>query len=113
MTGITIARASWAAVTAGEYDRRTRTITVNLTVVHEVASRFGHTPDDVVATIVAHERVHVLSGHDVLPHHEEQRAREAATAVGGADLVGHIDAVLAHGSEVNAGDGARRRTGRR
>jgi hypothetical protein len=92
---ITIDQARWAPVSAGEYDRRTRTISVNLTVVEQVQARFGHEQALVIATIVAHERVHVLSTPDALPHVEDVRAREAATHVGGAELVAHIDDVLA------------------
>lgn len=95
MTDITIHLAHWAPVSAGEYDRRARTISVNLTVVEEVVRRFGHAPETVVAAIVAHERVHVLSTPDALPHDEERKAREAATAVAGATLVIQIDEVLA------------------
>ena len=95
MTDIVVEQTRWAPVSAGEYDRRTRTIAVNLTVVDEVARRFGHEVETVIATIVAHERVHVLSTADALPHLEEQRAREAATVTGGAELVMHIDEVLA------------------
>lgn len=95
MNDITVQRAHWAPVSAGEYDRRTRTISVNLTVVDEVSRRFGHDAEVVVAAIVAHERVHVLSTADALPHLEERRAREAATAVAGPLLVMQIDEVLA------------------
>ena len=95
MTDIIIEQARWAPVSAGEYDRRTRTISVNLTVVEAVHARHGHAPAVVVAAIVAHERVHVLSSPDVLPHVEEVKAREAATAAAGADVVMHIDEVLA------------------
>lgn len=95
MTDITVHRAHWAPVSAGEYDRRTRRISVNLTIVEEVTRRFGHDADRVVAAIVAHERVHALSTPDTLPHEEERQAREAAIAAAGATLVMHIDEVLA------------------
>jgi hypothetical protein len=92
---IAIQHARWAPVSAGEYDRRTRTVSVNLTVVEQVQARFGHDQAVVIAAIVAHERVHVLSTADALPHDEEVRARQAATEIGGAELVAHIDDVLA------------------
>jgi predicted aconitase len=92
---IAIQEGRWAPVSAGEYDRRTRTVSVNLTVVEEVAARFGHHAAVVIAAIVAHERVHVLSTPEALPHDEELRARAAATAASSADVVAHIDEVLA------------------
>lgn len=95
VTDIAIQEERWAPVSAGEYDRRTRTVFVNLTVVEQVQARFGHAPDAVIGTIVAHERVHVLSTPDALPQDEERRAREAATDFGGAEIVAHIDDVLA------------------
>jgi hypothetical protein len=95
VTDIVIEQSRWAPVSAGEYDRRTRTIAVNLTVVDEVATRFGHDRATVIAAIVAHERVHVLSTTQELPHEEERRAREAAASVAGLELVAHIDDVLA------------------
>lgn len=95
MTEIAIQQQRWAPVSAGEYDRRTRTVSVNLTVVEQVQARFGHDQALVIATIVAHERVHVLSTPDALPHEEELRARAAATEIGGPELVAHIDDVLA------------------
>lgn len=95
MTDIAIHEGRWAPVSAGEYDRRTRTVFVNLTVVEQVQARFGYDPAIVIAAIVAHERVHVLSTPGALPHEEELGARAAATAVGGSDLVLHIDEVLA------------------
>ena len=95
MTEIVVQEGRWAPVSAGEYDRRTRTVSVNLTVVEEVQARFGHEPARVIAAIVAHERVHVLSTPQALPHEEELRARAAATAAGGLEIVTHIDDVLA------------------
>lgn len=95
MIGIAVREERWAPVSAGEYDRRTRTVSVNMTVVDEVHARFGHEPALVIATIVAHEREHVLSTRDALPHEEEMRARVAATEVGGSELVSAIDDVLA------------------
>ena len=95
MTDVVIEEGRWAPVSAGEYDRRTRVISVNLTVVEQVHALFGHDPDLVRAAIVAHERVHLLSTPDALPHEEEARARDAASAVGGVELVLHIDEVLA------------------
>ncbi len=95
MTDVVIEEGRWAPVSAGEYDRRTGVISVNLTVVEQVHGLFGHDPDLIRAAIIAHERVHLLSTPDVLPHEEEARARDAASAVGGADLVAHIDEVLA------------------
>ncbi len=95
MTDIAVLEGRWAPVSAGEYDRRAQTISVNLTVVEEVHTRFGHETALVVAAIVAHERVHVLSTPDALPHEEELRARAAAAAVGGPDMITHIDEVLA------------------
>lgn len=95
MIDIAIEHTRWAPVSAGEYDRRRRTVSVNLTVVEQVQARFGHDQALVIATIVAHERVHVLSTAEALPHEEEVRARQAATAIGGADVVAHIDDVLA------------------
>lgn len=95
MTDIAIQEGRWAPVSAGEYDRRTRTVFVNLTVVEQVQARFGHDPGVVIGTIVAHERVHALSTPAALPHEEERRAREAATEFGGPELVAHIDEVLA------------------
>lgn len=95
MNDIVIEQSRWSPVSAGEYDRRTRTIAVNLTVVDEVARRFGHDRATVIAAIVAHERVHVLSTNQGLPHEEERRAREAAANVAGLELVIQIDDVLA------------------
>lgn len=95
MTDIAIQHQRWAPVSAGEYDRRTRTISVNLNVVEQVQARYGHDPALVVAAIVEHERVHVLSTPDALPHEEENRARAAATEVAGPEIVAHIDDVLA------------------
>ena len=95
MTGITVIEERWAPVSAGEYDCRTRLVSVNMTVVDEVHARFGHEPASVIAAIVAHERVHALSTRDVAPHEEEVRARVAATEVAGPELVSHIDDVLA------------------
>lgn len=95
MNDVVVEEGRWAPVSAGEYDRRTRTIAVNLTVVDEVARRFGHDRSTVVAAIVAHERVHVLSTPEALPHEEECLARAAAASVAGLDLVAHIDDVLA------------------
>jgi hypothetical protein len=95
VTDIAIKEGRWAPVSAGEYDRRTRTISVNMTVVEEVHARFGHEAGLVVAAIVAHERVHVLSTPNAWPHEEELRARAAAADVGGPDMVVHIDEVLA------------------
>jgi len=95
VTDIAIKEGRWAPVSAGEYDRRTRTISVNMTVVEEVQTRFGHDAALVIAAIIAHERVHVLSTPEALPHEEELRARAAAAEVGGPDLVAHIDEVLA------------------
>lgn len=95
MTDIVIQHARWAPVSAGEYDRRTRTISVNLTVVEQVHARYGHDSALVVAAIVEHERVHVLSTPEALPHEEEARARAAATEIAGAEIVAHIDDVLA------------------
>ncbi len=95
MSDVVIRQERWAPVSAGEYDRRARTVSVNLTVVEEVQARFGHDPAIVIAAIVEHERVHVLSQPDALPHEEENRARDAATAAAGPDVVAHIDQVLA------------------
>lgn len=95
MTDIVIEQRRWAPVSAGEYDRRTRTIAVNLTVVDEVTRRFGHDRATVIAAIVEHERVHVLATAEGLPHEEERRARAAAASVAGPELVAHIDDVLA------------------
>jgi hypothetical protein len=95
VTGFAVQEERWAPVSAGEYDRRTRIVSVNMTVVDEVHARFGHEPALVIATIVAHERVHLLSTRDALPHEEERRARLAATEVGGCELVSNIDEVLA------------------
>ena len=95
MTDIVIEQGRWAPVSAGEYDRRTRTIAVNLTVVDEVTRRFGHDRATVMAAIVAHERVHLLATSEGLPHEEERRAREAAVSVAGLELVIQIDDVLA------------------
>jgi hypothetical protein len=92
---ITIEEGHWAPVSAGEYDRRLRRISVNLTVVDEVVARFGHARADVIAAIVAHEEVHVRSSPEALPHEEELRARAAAAAVSGSEIVLHIDEVLA------------------
>lgn len=92
---VVIRAARWAPVSAGEYDRRSRTITVNLTVVDAVQARHGHAPTAVIAAIVAHERVHVTSTPDTLLQEEEARARAAAVAAAGPEVVGHIDAVLA------------------
>lgn len=91
---ITIEEGCWAPVSAGEYDRRQRRISVNLTVVDEVVSRYGHDRAIVIAAIVAHERVHVRSTPDALPHEEELRARAAAAAAASAELVAQIDEVL-------------------
>lgn len=95
MTDIAITQGRWAPVSAGEYDSRTRTVCVNIAVVERVQARFGHHRDAVIGAIVAHELVHALSARDTRQHEEEQRAREAATTAGGADLVAHIDDVLA------------------
>ena len=95
MTDIAIQHLRWAPVSAGEYDRRTRTISVNLTIVEQVHARFGHDPALVIAAIVEHETVHVLSTSDALPHVEEVRARAAATEIAGSEIVAHIDEVLA------------------
>lgn len=95
MTEIAVHEGRWAPVSAGEYDRRTQTVSVNLTVIEEVHARFGHAVALVTAAIVAHERVHVLSTPDALPHEEERRARVAATEASSPDVVAHIDEVLA------------------
>jgi hypothetical protein len=95
VTEIVVQEGRWAPVSAGEYDRRTGTVSVNLTVVEAVQARFGHAPATIVAAIVAHERVHVLSTSRALPHEEEVQARDAATAAAGAEIVAHIDDVLA------------------
>lgn len=95
MTEIVVQEGRWAPVSAGEYDRRTCTVSVNLTVVEAVHERFGHDAAQVVAAIVAHERVHVLSTPAASPYEEEVRARAAATDAAGADVVAHIDEVLA------------------
>ena len=95
MTEIAVQQGRWAPVSAGEYDRRTRTVSVNLTVIEEVHARFGHAVALVTAAIIAHERVHVLSTPEALPHEEERRARVAATEASNADVVAHIDEVLA------------------
>ena len=95
MTDILVQAARWAPVSAGEYDRRTRRLSINLSVVDAVHARFGHPPATIIAAIVAHERVHASSTCRVQPHEEEVRAREAATAAAGAHVVAHIDMVLA------------------
>lgn len=95
MSDVSVRQERWAPVSAGEYDRRTRTIAVNLTVVEAVCARHGHDAALVIAAIVAHERVHALSALDALPHEEEARARDAAIAAAGPDVVAHIDAMLA------------------
>ncbi|BCS35401.1 hypothetical protein TBR22_A46280 [Luteitalea sp. TBR-22] len=92
---VTIEQDRWAPVSAGEYDRRLRKVSVNLTVVDEVVARFGHDRAVVVAAIVAHEQVHVCSTPEALPHEEELRARAAAAEAAGAEVVAHIDEVLA------------------
>ena len=94
MSDVVVEQGRWAPVSAGEYDRRTRRIAVNLTVVEQVHARYGHDPARVVAAIVAHERVHVLSAPGALPHEEEARARAAAVDAAGPDVVMHIDDVL-------------------
>lgn len=95
MRDATIHEARWAPVSAGEYDRRTRTISINRTVVDEVHARFGHDTALVIRAIVAHERVHLSSTMHEPFHEEERRARDAAVAASGADVVAHIDDVLA------------------
>ena len=95
MKGIAVRADRWAPVSAGEYDHRTRTLSVNMTVVDQVHARFGHEPASVITAIIAHERVHALSTRVALAHEEERRARAAAIEVGGAELVAHIDEVLA------------------
>ena len=95
MSRLIVHEGRWAPVSAGEYDRRTGTVSVNLTVVDEVTARFGHDAAAVIAAIVAHERVHVLSTPQAVPHEEELRARAAATDAAGGDVVAHIDQVLA------------------
>ena len=92
---VTIHEGHWAPVSAGEYDRRTGTISINIAVVDQVHVRFGHERAAVIAAIAAHERAHLLSRMDASPHDEERRARDAAIAAGGADVVAHIDDVLA------------------
>ncbi len=94
MTDIVIQEARWAPVTAGEYDRRTRVVSVNLNVVDAVQARFGDAPATTIAAIVAHERAHAMFPGEALPHEEEAVAREAAIAAAGAVVVAHIDAVL-------------------
>ncbi len=97
-TGGAVVRCGrWAPVSAGEYDRRTGGITVNLTVVDAVQAGYGHTPDDIVAAIVAHERAHAAAAHGLPLAEDEARARAAAIAAGGALVVAHIDDVLAGG----------------
>lgn len=95
MTAADVREAHWAPVSAGEYDRRTRIISVNVAVVERVCARYGHDRAAVIAAIVAHERSHASSRPGTLPQVEERRAREAAAAVAGHELVAHIDEVLA------------------
>jgi hypothetical protein len=95
VSAATIHEAHWVPVSAGEYDRRTRTISINRTVVDEVHARFGHDKAVVMRAIVAHEQVHLSSSMLEPPHEEERRARDAAVAASGADVVAHIDEVLA------------------
>ncbi len=95
--GAVVRCGRWAAVSAGEYDRRTGCITVNLTVVDAVHAAYGHTPDCVAAAIVAHERAHASASRDLPLAEDEARARAAAVAAGGAIVVAHIDDVLAGG----------------
>lgn len=95
MTDFVVQEARWAPVSAGEYDRRTRLLSVNLAVVDAVHARFGHQSATIIAAIVAHERVHAWSTGRALTHEEEVRAREAATAAAGAHVVADIDTVLA------------------
>jgi hypothetical protein len=95
VSDVIIHEGHWAPVSAGEYDRRTGTISINLTVVDEVHARCGHDRAIVIAAIVAHEHVHLFSPMDASPHEEERRARDAAIAASGADVVAHIDDVLA------------------
>jgi hypothetical protein len=92
---IVVEHRRWAPVSAGEYDRRRRTVVVNLAVVEAVHARYGHDPALVIAAIVAHERVHVVATADALPHEEERIARAAAIDVAGAEVVAHVDEVLA------------------
>ena len=94
MTDVVVEQGRWAPVSAGEYDRRTRTVSVNLALVDAVVAAHGHASAAVIAAIVAHERVHVLSTPGTSPHAEEARARAAAIEVAGPDVVGHIDEVL-------------------
>jgi hypothetical protein len=95
VSDVVVEQGRWAPVSAGEYDRRTRKISVNLTVVEQVHATYGHDPARVIAAIVAHERVHVTSTPDTLPHEDEARAHAAAVDAAGADIVTHIDDVLA------------------
>ncbi|HTU99265.1 MAG TPA: hypothetical protein VMF13_01920 [Luteitalea sp.] len=95
VSDVTIHEAYWAPVSAGEYDRRGRTVSVNLTVVDAVQARHGHEPSLITAAILAHERVHVDATRNDLPHEEERRAREAAIAAAGIEVVTHIEQVLA------------------
>ena len=92
---VRVREAHWAPVSAGEYDRRTRTVSINLTIVDAVQARYGHERALVKAVIVAHEHAHVDSPCVEPPDVEERRARAAAIEAGGIDVVTHIEQVLA------------------
>ncbi len=91
MTRVTTRR--WACVTAGEYDRATDSVVVNEAVVDTVAGALGVPDERVRGAILAHELAHATAG-DLARDADEQRARAAALAAGGHDVVQAIDELL-------------------
>lgn len=91
---VVVRHARWAAVTAGEYDRRTRCITVNETVVDQVARSEGVPPARVRAAIVAHERAHAQAPPGLARVADERQARAAAVAATDEGVVAAIDRAM-------------------
>lgn len=86
--------ARWAGVTAGEYDRRTGCVTVNETVVDQVARDEGMPPARVRAAIVAHELAHSQAPPGFPRDADERRARAAAVTATGEEVVAAIDRAM-------------------
>lgn len=118
---VTIVSGRWAPVTAGEYDRRARRVTVNEVVVEHVVRVEAIEATMVRAAIVAHELAHAgahaearvpgLAAGSPQPvamgacgasrADEERAARAAAVAAAGEPVVRAIERALRAGTDAD------------
>jgi len=118
---VAIVSGRWAPVTAGEYDRRERRVTVNESVVERVVQADALDAATVRAAIVAHELAHAAAHAEacapglvarspqpvatgpcgVSRSDEERAARAAAVAATGEHVVRAIERVLRVGTDAD------------